>query len=271
MSLLERIVAARRASIARERTARSSGAAPVRDDWVVSASGGGAGRKVPRGSHRSLEEALLAPGRRIIAEIKRCSPTAGTIRDPLDAGEIAAIYESAGAAALSVLTEPDFFGGSDDDLVAARSESRLPVLRKDFILDAEQVAESRALGADAVLLLASVHSRRDLTVLAAAAALEGVDAVIEVHDEKELDSALEAGARILGVNSRNLRDFSVDLRRAERLARRIPDDLIRVAESGIGGPDDLARLEDAGYRAFLVGESLLRSPDPSVPLRELLS
>lgn len=227
--------------------------------------------EAPQRHRRSLEAALRAPGLRIIAEIKRRSPSAGILREDLDPAAIAAIYEHSGAAALSVLTEPDFFGGSDDDLIAARAAVSLPVLRKDFVLDAEQLSESRAIGADAVLLLASVHSAQALAGLVAAARREEIETLVEVHDERELDAALAAGARIVGVNSRDLRDFSVDLGRAEQLARWIPDAIVRVAESGLRTRDDLRRLEQAGYSAFLVGESLLRSPDPGKALRELLS
>jgi indole-3-glycerol phosphate synthase len=146
----------------------------------------------------------------------------------------------------------------------------LPVLRKDFVLDSGMVRESRALGADAVLLIAAVLSPADLRTLVASAREAGLAALVEIHDESELDPALASGARIIGVNSRDLRDFSVDLARAERLAARIPDGLVKVAESGIKGARDVARLESAGYRAFLVGESLLRAEDPGAALAELV-
>ena len=255
--LLERIVTARRASLTRERAVggpRNTGAAGRGPAPI-----------------RSFETALRAPGRRIIAEIKRRSPSAGAIREPLDPSEIAQVYARFGAAALSVLTEADFFGGSDADLAAARAACPLAVLRKDFILDLEQIAESRAIGADAVLLLAAVLSPSELAELRTAAAEAGMAALVEVHDERELDSALGAGASIVGVNSRDLRDFSVDLSRAERLAPRIPGGVVRVAESGITTARDLARLEGAGFSVFLVGESLLRAPDPGARLRELLA
>ena len=252
MNLLERIVAARRASIA---LARRSEIAPAQRSTAP----------------RLFEAALRAPGRRIIAEIKRRSPSRGPIRDPLDPRAIAAQYARAGAAAISVLTEPEFFGGSDADLVAARDAVTLPVLRKDFILDAGQIAESRALGADAVLLIAAVLAPEELALLVSETHRSGMAALVEVHDERELDAALASGTKIVGVNSRDLRDFSVDLERAVRLARRIPSDLVAVAESGIRDVADIERLEDAGYRAFLVGESLLGAPDPGAALGELLA
>jgi indole-3-glycerol phosphate synthase len=220
---------------------------------------------------RSLAAALGRPGRRIIAEIKRRSPSAGVIRETLDAAEIAAGYAQAGAAALSIVTEPDFFGGSDADLAIARSMMDLPVLRKDFIVDRTQVFESKALGADAILLLVRVLDGPLLARMLEAAAQAGLEALVEVHDEHELDRALGAGATLVGVNNRDLRDFSVDLSRAERLAGRIPAGVIGVAESGIHDPEDLQRLEAAGFHAFLVGESLLRAGDPAAKLRELLA
>jgi len=294
MNLLDRIVAERRASIAREREQRGRGWSAA---GIGSSGSGDEGAalpgKVAEGGDartdqipvwigesgevrpstvapRSLAGALRAPGRRIIAEIKRRSPSAGVIRDPLDPATIASVYEECGAAALSVLTEPRFFGGSDSDLSAARAAVRLPVLRKDFVLDAAMLEESRAIGADAALLLASVLTPAELAALVGAARSAGLETLVEVSDDGQLDAALAAGAEIIGVNSRDLRDFTIDPKRAVRLAKRIPDHVVRVAESGIHSRDDVARLEDAGYRAFLVGESLLRAPDPGARLLELL-
>ena len=251
---LDRIVAARRVSVAAARAARG-GAAPH-----------------PRAEPaRDFEAALRAPGRRFIAEIKRRSPSAGPIHENLDPAAIARGYEASGAAALSVLTEAEFFGGSDEDLVRTRRAAALPVLRKDFVLDRAMVLESAALGADAVLLIAAVLAPAELRDLVLATGEAGVSALVEVHDERELDPALASGARIVGVNSRDLRDFSVDLARAEHLAARIPQGIVKVAESGIRTAGDVTRLESAGYRAFLVGESLLRARDPGAALAELLS
>lgn len=255
---LERIVAARRKAVDAARAARAAQAAGAKPEPA---------RAEPM---RDFEAALRAPGRRFIAEIKRRSPSAGPIREPLDPEWVARRYEASGAAALSVLTEPEFFGGSEADLAHARGAVSLPVLRKDFVLDSGMVRESRALGADAVLLIAAVLSPADLRTLVASAREAGLAALVEIHDESELDPALASGARIIGVNSRDLRDFSVDLARAERLAARIPDGLVKVAESGIKGARDVARLESAGYRAFLVGESLLRAEDPGAALAELV-
>jgi indole-3-glycerol phosphate synthase len=253
-SWLARIVEARRASVAAARAAR--GGAPLPE------------RAVPV---RDFEDALRSPGRRFIAEIKRRSPSAGAIRDPLDPTAVAASYARAGAAALSVLTEPAFFGGSEEDLALARAGCALAVLRKDFVLDREMVFESRAMGADAVLLIAALQPPSELRALVSAAAEAGLAALVEVHDEREMDGALASGARIFGVNSRDLRDFSVDLARAERLAARMPAGVVRVAESGIRSRADVERLEAAGFSSFLVGESLLRSDDPGARLAELLS
>lgn len=293
MTLLQRIVAARRLSLARER-AKRAGIRPTENrptgispEAPVSAERGGSttlagesgivgagcetGAARDRRAVRPFSAALRAPGRRVIAEIKRRSPSAGVIRDPLDPAGIAAMYARAGAAALSVLTEPDFFAGSDGDLQAARDAVGLPVLRKDFLLDRDQIFESRALGADAVLLIGAVLSRDEISGLLGSAREAGLDALVEVHSEEELDAALEAGASIIGVNSRNLEDFSVDVGRAVRLGARIPAGVLRVAESGIRTREDVSRLEQAGYRAFLVGESLLRAPDPAARLRELFA
>lgn len=252
-SWLERIVSARRASLRAARAVRGGGGLPPRATPV-----------------RDFEGALRAPGRRFIAEIKRRSPSAGPIREPFEPVAIATRYAAAGAAAISVLTEPEFFGGSGEDLACARSAVALPVLRKDFVLDRTMILESVALGADAVLLIAAVLAPAKLRDLVSAAHDAGLSAVVEVHHEAELEPALASGARIVGVNSRDLRDFTVDLARAERLAARLPDDIVKVAESGIRTPGDVARLESAGYRAFLVGESLLRANDPGAALAELL-
>ena len=251
---LERIVAARRLSVEAARAARGPAPLPVRTTPV-----------------RDFESALRAPGRRILAEIKRRSPSAGVLREGLDPETVARAYASAGAAGLSVLTEPGFFGGSDGDLVHAREACALPVLRKDFVLDHEMVEESAALGADAVLLIAAVLAPAELRALVRTAHEAGLSALVEIHDERELDAALSSQARIIGVNSRDLRDFSVDLRRAERLGSRLPPGVVKVAESGIRDGHDMARLEAAGYGAFLVGESLLRAQDPGAALAELLS
>ncbi len=219
----------------------------------------------------SLRAALSVPGRRIVAEIKRASPSRGTIRADLRADALAGAYAAGGAAAISVLTEPNHFRGSLDDLRGAARAVALPVLRKDFLVDPRQPFEARAAGADAVLLIAAALPGDDLRRMAEAAAEAGVETLVEVHDEPELERALATGAPIVGVNARDLCTLAVDLAVVERLAGSMPRGVIGVAESGIQGVDEIVRLERAGYRAFLVGESLVRAEDPAAALRRLLA
>jgi indole-3-glycerol phosphate synthase len=219
---------------------------------------------------RSLETALRGQTPAVIAEIKRRSPSAGLLRPELDAPRIAAEYEAAGAAAISVVTEGRFFHGNLELIAALRWRCRVPLLRKDFIVERYQLLESRHAGADAVLLLAALHRRPALAALREQAEDLGMDALIEVHDQSELERALEAGARLVGVNNRDLRTFAVSLDTALGLAARIPPEVVAVAESGIKSGDDIARLRAAGYRGFLVGEQLMRAPSPGAALRELV-
>ncbi len=205
----------------------------------------------------------------VVAEIKRRSPSKGPLAPGLDPASIARRYEAGGAAALSVLTDEEWFGGTHDDLIRARGATDLPVLRKDFIVDPLQVAESRALGADAVLLIAAALEGPHLADLHDSATDLGLAALVEVHDEAELDRALAAGARIVGVNSRDLHTFSEDLSTAERLVTRLPDDVVGVAESAVRGDADAARMARAGFDAVLVGEMLVRSEDPESQVRAL--
>lgn len=198
---------------------------------------------------------------RLLAEVKRRSPSAGEIRPGADAAEIAAAYERGGAAALSVLTDRDYFGGDLDALRAARAATKLPVLRKDFIVDVVQLWEARAAGADAVLLIARMLDDAALRALHAEATSLGMAALVEVHDEEELARALAAGATLVGVNNRDLQTFFTDLALSLRLASRVPPGVTLVAESGIRTADDVRRLGHAGVDAVLVGESLMRQPD----------
>jgi indole-3-glycerol phosphate synthase len=221
---------------------------------------------------RGFRDALRAgPAPRVVAEIKRRSPSKGEIRRDFDAVKCAEAYLAGGAAALSVLTDAQYFGGSLDYLVQIRAAVQLPLLRKDFIIDTYQVDESRVAGADAVLLIASALAAPELARLQAHARGLGLDVLVEVHDEAELESALAASADLVGVNNRDLRSFEVDLGVTERLAARIPAGagVLLVAESGIAGPKDVARLQRAGASAFLVGESLMREADPGLALRRL--
>jgi indole-3-glycerol phosphate synthase len=222
---------------------------------------------------RDFAAALRPPGSRlaVIAEIKRRSPSKGDLAPDLDPVETACAYEHGGAAALSVLTDRPFFGGSIADLRAGRDATALPVLRKDFTIDETQVWEARAIGADAILLIvAAVPDDALLRDLHALATDLGLAALVEAHDAHEVDRALAAGARVVGVNCRDLGTFAEDLGIAERLRARIPDDVVAVAESAIREPADARRMADAGYRAVLVGEMLVRAADPAATLRSLV-
>ena len=214
-------------------------------------------------------EHSLRDGFSVIAEVKRRSPSKGAIDADLDPVELARAYERGGAAALSVLTDADHFGGSPDDLAAARAAVHIPVLRKDFTVSAADVCDARIMGADAVLLIVAALDDVELSEFHALARELGLDVVVEVHDENELDRAMALDPRIIGVNQRDLVTFAVDTERAVRLAPRIPPGVVRVAESGIGGPDDAEPLVAAGYDAVLVGESLVRSPDRALAVRAL--
>lgn len=204
----------------------------------------------------------------VIAEVKRASPSAGLIAE-VDVAAHARAYERAGATAISVLTEPRHFGGSLADLRAAHHAVSLPVLRKDFLVHPDQVIEARASGADAVLLIAAALSPPEVGVMLATAADLGLGALVEVHTEEELDTALEAGAEVIGVNARDLETLEVDPARALGLLERVPPDRIAVAESGIGTRAQVERAVAAGARAVLVGEALMRASDPGALLREL--
>ena len=206
----------------------------------------------------------------IIAECKRRSPSRGVLRQQYEPAALAAAYEDAGAAAISVLTEPTFFDGSLEHLRAVKSRVGVPVLRKDFVIDEYQIAEAAAEGAEAVLLIAAALSDEDLKSLYAASTAAGLDALIEVHDEVELDRALSAGATLVGVNNRNLRTLAVDVKVSADLIGRIPRDVTAVAESGLTSASELAALRRSGYRGFLVGERLMTNADPGEALRDLL-
>jgi indole-3-glycerol phosphate synthase len=220
---------------------------------------------------RDFAGAIRAPGISLIAEVKRRSPSKGPIRTEIDPAEVAASYESGGARALSVLTEPEFFGGSLEDLRLAREATALPALRKDFVIDLYQVVEARAAGADAILLIVlALPDRGLLGDLAAAAAEYGMAALVEVHDERELDAAFAIDTELIGVNQRDLTSFTVDRGLAIRLRRRVPPPVALVAESGIAGRSDVAALEEAGVDAILVGEALMRAEDPAAAAAELL-
>ena len=219
---------------------------------------------------RSFSGALRQPGVAFIAEIKRKSPSGGELRPGASAADLAAMYESAGAAALSVLTDAAYFGGTDDDLVTARHVSGLPALRKDFVVDPYQVYEARALGADAVLLIVRALADTELEELLDLTQRLGIEALVETHSAAEVVRALKVGARIIGVNNRDLDTLVTDVSLAPRLRPLVPPECVCVAESGISEPEQVATLLAAGIDAILIGESLLRSPDPGTKLRKLI-
>lgn len=218
---------------------------------------------------RSLEAALSEPGMSVIAEIKRRSPSRGELSLELDPVGTARDYERGGAAAISVLTEPEFFSGSLADLSAVTEAVSIPVLRKDFILDSSQVWEARAAGADAILLIVAALGDDQLASLLEEAAAAGLDAMVEVHTAREAQRATAAGARLIGVNNRNLVTFEVDLDTAESLGAMLGEATVRVAESGIFTPADADRMAAAGYHAVLVGEALVTAEDPVQLLGDL--
>ena len=220
---------------------------------------------------RDFAAALSTPGVGVIAELKQASPSRGVIRQDYRVGEIAASYQAAGAAAISILTEPDYFRGTLEDLQAVRQAVSLTCLRKDFIMDAYQVAESAAAGADAILLIAAALPNRELEEFARLAGSFGMAVLVEVHTEEELERSLAAGSKIIGVNNRDLRTFEVKLETSLRLRKRIPAGCLSVSESGIHSVDDLRRLEDAGFDAVLIGEHFMLAQDPGKELAGFLA
>jgi indole-3-glycerol phosphate synthase len=223
-----------------------------------------------RDEPRPFAEALTRPGIAVIAEHKRSSPSEGTIREGSTLEEIVTAYERGGASALSVLTEPQWFGGSLQDLSAARAATGLPVLRKDFIVDPYQVYEAAAAGADAILLIVAALHPDDLAVLHREARSLDLDVLVEIHDEEELDTALEVDADLLGINNRDLTDFSVDLQRTYDLLADVPAGKMVVSESGIASREQLEELERVGVDAVLVGTTLMRAPDVEAACRDLV-
>jgi len=218
---------------------------------------------------RGFRSALVRRSPAVIAEIKKASPSKGVLRADFDPAGIAKQYEQGGAAAISVLTDQPFFQGTLEHLVAARAATGLPALRKDFTLDEYHVVEAAAHGADAILLIAAILEEKEIRVLRELAARYRVAALVEVHTQRELRAAVAAGADIIGVNNRDLKTFEVTLETSLRLAEGIPAGVVAISESGIHTPDDIRRLSDAGFHAFLVGEHLLKSANPAAALRAL--
>ena len=258
-NILERIVEARRASVAHRKRVLPDVALQLAVEKKVA-------------PPRDFPAALARAGKiNIISELKKASPSRGVIREEYAPAVLAASLEEAGAAALSVLTEEDFFSGSLGDLKEASRVTKIPILRKDFIVDPWQVWETRAAGADSFLLIAAVLNDAELRELLELGRALKMEALVEVHAPKELERALEAGARIIGVNNRDLRDFQVHLETSLGLADAIPEECIAVTESGLRTHDDLLRLQRAGFDAFLIGEHVMQSADPAVALRALLA
>lgn len=225
-------------------------------------------RPPARGFARRVNE-LAATGPAVIAEVKKASPSAGVIRQDFRPAEIAASYQRAGAACLSVLTDEQYFQGCDEYLAQAREACQLPVLRKDFMLDPWQIHESRALGADCVLLIVAALERDRLQELDGLAREIGLDVLVEVHDEQELEDALSTQAGLVGVNNRDLHTFTTDLATSERLVPMVPQERTMVTESGIHTVEDVRRMQSSRVKAFLVGEAFMRSKDPGAALQEL--
>jgi indole-3-glycerol phosphate synthase len=263
-SRLDQIVAQTRADVARRRGELSL---EELAELAATAAQERASTAAAPGLCESLRQAPIA----VIAEFKRRSPSAGVLRENADVAEIVRAYERGGARALSVLTEGPNFAGSLEDLRRARVASGLPILRKDFMVDPYQLHESVLAGADAVLLIVAALSRAELAELHARAAELALDTLVEVHDEAELAVARELGAQLIGINNRDLRDFSVDVTRSSQLARAVPNSVTLVSESGIRSAEQLLALQTDGIHAVLIGESLMRAPDPQEALQGLLS
>lgn len=219
---------------------------------------------------RGFLASLQGGSRRIIAEVKRASPSQGVIREEFDPVRIAREYAANGASALSVLTEERYFHGRLQDLERVSQDVSLPLLRKDFMVDSYQIAEARGFGADAILLICALLNGRQLQEFREEATSLALDALVEVHTEAELEQALEAGARLIGINNRNLKTFEVSLETTERLAPKVPREITVVCESGIDQLEQIRRVERLGVHVFLIGEALMRAPEPGAKLRELL-
>ena len=259
-TILDRILAATREEVTRRRAVTS----------LATLEASARALPAPRGFAAALIEKART-GHALIAEIKKASPSKGLIREDFDPPAHARAYEAGGAACLSVLTDKPWFQGDEAFLIAAREACSLPAIRKDFMVDPWQVAEARAIGADAILIIVAALDDAQMAEIEAAAIEHGMDSLIEVHDEVELERALRLKSRLIGVNNRNLHDFTVDLGRTETLAKRMPEGTQIVAESGLATKADLDRLAAAGVHRFLVGETLMRQTDVTTATRRLLT
>jgi indole-3-glycerol phosphate synthase len=228
-------------------------------------------RTVVPAARYSFQRALMRPGVQIIAEIKQKSPSKGILSDQFDVAKLAASYFEGGAAALSILTDKKYFGGDPAYIALAKTVAKLPVLYKDFVVDEYQLYHARSVGADAVLLIVRLMTRKSLSDYLALSAKLELDCLVETHSEPEIGIALDSGAQIIGVNCRDLSDFSVSLATAEKLGEMIPAGVIKVAESGISTPEDIRTLREFGYSCFLIGESLMKSPDPVNLLKRMVA
>jgi indole-3-glycerol phosphate synthase len=229
-----------------------------------------AAQSPPRGFRRALDAAVAAGGYGLIAEIKKASPSKGLIREDFDPPAHARDYEAGGASCLSVLTDEPYFRGHEEYLIAARAACTLPVLRKDFMIDPWQVTEARAIGADAILIIVAALDDVQMRDIEQAAIEHGMDVLVEVHDAAELERAMALQSRLIGVNNRDLRDFTVDFNRTYELVGRAPEECTFVAESGLGSHADLAAMAAHGVRCFLIGEALMRQADVAAATRAML-
>lgn len=221
--------------------------------------------------HISLKDALLNSNSGIIAEFKRRSPSKSVINQDLFVDHVAQAYQNAGASAMSVLTDNTFFGGSLDDLILAKSACSLPILRKEFIIDAYQVIESKAYGADAILLIAAILDQEQLKELSQLAKQLQLDVLVEVHNEAELEKVLSSSADVIGVNNRNLKTFEVNLDTSVKLSSQIPSEFLKISESGISSPKDILRLKSYGFNGFLIGEQFMKSGTPGIEASHFIS
>lgn len=258
-TMLDRILETKREEVARRRTCTLDALDRI------------AAKQTPPRGFRAALDARATAGYGLIAEVKKASPSKGLIRADFDPASHARAYEAGGAACLSVLTDAPYFQGHEDYLIAARAACALPVLRKDFMIDPWQVAEARAIGADAILIIVAALDDGAMAEIEAAAMERDMDVLVEVHDAEELDRALRLRSRMIGVNNRNLKDFTVDFQRTYELVGRAPADCTFVAESGLATRADLDAMAEHGVRSFLIGESLMRQGDVEAATRTLLA